>query len=161
MDSLNAAAIHRSLQNWTLVSTRTVCMAEIRGWMEAVARVLTASLFLYRAVLMLLWPGAEMEVMDRDGVLFVPAAFVFVLSLYLLSGLALALGYRTRTAAGLLAVYLFLNTFFMHAPWDGESSEIFMFRLAVLGGLLLFTLHTPGPVSFDGRNMIPVRRSRP
>jgi putative oxidoreductase len=76
----------------------------------------------------------------------------------LLGGLALLVGWKERQAAGLLAVFLIIVTYFIHlAPAlkmvDGmaKSTELMHVRLnlALLGGLLVMYVAGPGRISRD------------
>ena len=76
----------------------------------------------------------------------------------LLGGLALLVGWKERQAAGLLAVFLILVTYFIHlapalkmAEGMVRSTELMHVRLnlALLGGLLIMYVAGPGRISRD------------
>ncbi|TXL65296.1 DoxX family protein [Zeimonas arvi] len=72
-------------------------------------------------------------------------------------GLALVLGYKTRIAALVLAVFTLVASFFFHAFWSMAPEQAFVQQLlfwkniAVAGGLLVLAAHGAGAFSLDGR----------
>lgn len=94
----------------------------------------------------------------------VPIASVLVpLSglLALLGGLSIALGYRAKTGAWLLVLFLVPVTITMHAFWkisDPQQQQLqmamFMKNISMLGGALLIAWFGAGPVSFDARKPV-------
>lgn len=133
-------------------------MKGLPGWPEAFARLLLSLLFLFRAGYMLVLPGRYMNYMVQSGLVAIPFIFVVVLSLLILGGLGLLLGYRTKIAAVLLMFYAILNLIIAPSGWNFESlSQVFLW-LVVIGGLLLVIIHGPGTWSFDKHNLVPVRR---
>lgn len=74
--------------------------------------------------------------------------------------LAIAVGYRTRTAAQILIVYLLPAVWFTHiavshaaADLVTKDQEIFLAlkNLSIIGGLLLLSVAGPGRHSLDGK----------
>ncbi len=130
------------------------------GLSDLIARLLLSGIFLLMAGDMLIHPESVMESMVEAGIPFVPAVFVIMLTLHILGGLALALGYRTRTAALILFFSTIAVAFVFYPPWSSGNWDIFLIHLGICGGLLLVHIHGPGTWSFDGRNMVPVKRRR-
>jgi len=77
--------------------------------------------------------------------------------LEVVGGVALAVGFQTRTAAVVLALFTLLATFLFHAFWAVPAEQaymqqlMFMKNLAVAGGLLFVFASGAGPASFDAR----------
>lgn len=77
--------------------------------------------------------------------------------LEVVGGLALAVGYRARVAALLLAVFTVVASVIFHAFWAVPAEQafvqqlMFMKNLAVVGGLLFVFSAGAGPASFDAR----------
>ena len=88
----------------------------------------------------------------------VPGALLpLVILTQLGSGLALALGWRARLAAFLLAGFCLLADLFFHLHWEAPPPAshfnwiIFIKNLAVAGGLLAIAGRGPGRISLDAR----------
>ena len=84
--------------------------------------------------------------------------------LALLGGLSVLLGYRARTGALLLVLFLIPVTLMMHPFWglaDPHQMEIqrimFLKNISILGGLLMVMHFGAGPISVDERSPITVR----
>jgi putative oxidoreductase len=78
-------------------------------------------------------------------------------ALEVLGGLALIVGFKTRYAAGALAVFTVLASLLFHNFWAMPAEQayvnqlMFMKNLAVTGGLLLLVSFGAGPASLDMR----------
>jgi putative oxidoreductase len=85
----------------------------------------------------------------------VGVAIALVIELF--GGLALLIGYRTRIAALLLALFTLVASFFFHAYWslpaDQQMMQQLMFfkNIAITGGLLAFAAFGAGAFSVDAR----------
>nr|WP_145545930.1 DoxX family protein [Variovorax boronicumulans] len=83
------------------------------------------------------------------------AALAIVVELGL--GLALLVGFRTRLAAAVLAVFTLAASFFFHNYWAVPADKamvqqlMFMKNVAVTGGLLAFVAFGAGRFSVDRR----------
>ncbi|WP_341902899.1 DoxX family protein [Polaromonas sp. YR568] len=72
-------------------------------------------------------------------------------------GLLLVVGFQTRLAALLLAIFTFVITFIFHNYWampaDMQMMQSLMFfkNMAVVGGLLVITAFGAGAWSLDGK----------
>lgn len=65
-------------------------------------------------------------------------------------GLAILLGFLTRTTAIITAVFTLLTAFLFHSNFaEGVNSLMFMKNLTIAGGFLLLTLTGPGAISID------------
>jgi len=79
--------------------------------------------------------------------------------LEVVGGIALAVGFQTRIAAVLLALFTLLATFLFHAFWAVPAEQaymqqlMFMKNLAVAGGLLFVFAAGAGAVSLDARRV--------
>lgn len=87
-----------------------------------------------------------------------PQVLAFATALLeVVGGLALAVGYRARAAALLLAVFTVVASVIFHAFWAVPAEQafvqqlMFMKNLAVVGGLLFVFSAGAGPASFDAR----------
>ena len=82
---------------------------------------------------------------------------ILALVVEVVGGLALILGYKTRIAALVLAVFTLVAAFFFHAFWSVAPDQAFVQQLlfwknvAIAGGLLVLAAHGAGAFSLDGR----------
>jgi putative oxidoreductase len=105
---------------------------------EVFGRIFISALFLIEAVRKFFNPDMSMIYMSDHGVpefLFYPSiAFEIIIPLLLI------VGYKTRIAASLLAVFVLTVTLIFHSHHiidDGMQLTIFLKNLAIIGGLLL------------------------
>ena len=105
---------------------------------EVFGRIFISALFLIEAVRKFFNPDMSMMYMSDHGVpefLFYPSiAFEIIIPLLLI------VGYKTRIAASLLAVFVLTVTLIFHSHHiidDGMQLTIFLKNLAIIGGLLL------------------------
>lgn len=91
----------------------------------------------------------------------VPLAFFLVPAagiMAILGGLSIALGYKAKWGAVLIAAFLIPVTFTMHQFWavsDPMMAQMqqvmFIKNISMLGGALLLTFFGSGPLSLDNR----------
>ena len=117
---------------------------------EVFGRIFISALFLIEAVKKFFNPDESMMYMSDHGVpefLFYPSiAFEIIIPLLLI------VGYKTRIAASLLAVFVLTVTLIFHSHHiidDGMQLTIFLKNLAIIGGLLLIISNKPQICSVD------------
>ena len=117
---------------------------------EVFGRIFISALFLVEAVRKFFNPDMSMIYMSDHGVpefLFYPSiAFEIIIPLLLI------VGYKTRIAASLLAVFVLTVTLIFHSHHiidDGMQLTIFLKNLAIIGGLLLIISNKPQICSVD------------
>ncbi len=77
--------------------------------------------------------------------------------LELIGGLALAIGFKARIAAGALAVFTLLASLLFHNFWAMPAEQVmvnqlmFLKNLAVVGGMLLVVAYAASPGGIDSR----------
>jgi putative oxidoreductase len=75
----------------------------------------------------------------------------------LVAGIAIAIGFKARWAALLLAGFTLLASFLYHAYWSAPADQqmvvqlLFMKTIAIVGGLLVLAALGAGPASMDSR----------
>jgi len=124
-------------------------MTKLYPWAELAARLSLATLFIVAGLGKI--PGYEGTAgyMDAMGV---PGSLLpFVITLEIIGGLAIAIGYRTRIAAFLLAGFAVLSGLIFHSPLDPSEQTQFLKNLAIGGGFLLLVVHGAGRLSLDAR----------
>jgi putative oxidoreductase len=71
----------------------------------------------------------------------------------LLGGLLLVFGYRTKLAAGALALFSLATAIFFHSALGDQNQFIHFFKnVAIAGGLLQAIAFGAGRLSLDGRS---------
>jgi len=124
-------------------------MTKLQPWADLAARLALAALFIIAGIGKI--GGYEgtagyMQAMGVPGALL-PA----VIALELVGGLAIAVGYRTRLVAFLLAGFSVLSGLIFHSPLDPAEQTSFLKNLAIGGGFLLLVAHGAGRYSLDAR----------
>jgi putative oxidoreductase len=75
----------------------------------------------------------------------------------LVAGLAIAIGFKARWTALLLAAFTLVASFLYHRYWSAPADQqvvvqlLFMKNMAIIGGLLVLAALGPGPASMDAR----------
>ncbi len=127
----------------------------LHEYAPVVGRVLLSQIFLISGLMKLFnWAGTEAE-MARHGMPLVPLLLGCATAVELLGGLALLLGYGSRTAAGILFLYLIPTTLIFHNFWayQGTMQQMQLFNflknLAIMGAMALVVGFGPGPCSVE------------
>lgn len=125
----------------------------------AVARVLIAVLFVMAGLNKFAGLEGTAGYIASQG-LPMPSLLAFgAASLEVVAGLALALGWQARIAAGALAVFTLVATLIFHAFWAFPAEQayvqqlMFMKNLAIVGALLFVVSVGAGPASLDQRRL--------
>lgn len=117
----------------------------------AIARVLMALIFILSGLSKIGAADAVrgyMEAMGVPGALLWPA-IAFEIS----AGVLVALGYRTRIVACLLAGFCLMTAALFHHQFADQIQMImFLKNIAMAGGFLLLTSVGPGSVSLDAKS---------
>lgn len=124
-------------------------MTKLYPWAELAARIFLATLFVVAGLGKI--PGYEgtagyMQAMGVPGFLL-----PFVIALEIAGGVAIAVGFRTRFVAFLLAGFSILSGLLFHSPLDPSEQTQFLKNLAIAGGFLALVAHGAGPISLDAR----------
>ena len=86
-----------------------------------------------------------MEGYGVPGVLFVPATI-----LEILFPLFLIVGYKTKWAASIMALFTFAVAIIFHTNFDEGVQMIFFLKdLAIAGGFMIIVAYGPGKISLD------------
>jgi putative oxidoreductase len=125
-------------------------------FLPLIGRILFAFLFILGGINHLFGAGA-----DYAATAGIPAAHMLVPIgglVALLGGLSIALGYKARSGAWLLVVFLLPVTVTMHAFWavtDPMAGQMqmamFMKNIALMGTALMIAFLGSGPFSLDAR----------
>ena len=115
---------------------------------EFVGRVLLSALFLIEGlgkvsiredVIM------YMEDYGVPGILFMPATILVILF-----PLFLIVGYKTKWAASIMALFTFTVAIIFHTDFtEGMQVMLFLKDIAIAGGFMIIIAHGPGKISLD------------
>ena len=86
-----------------------------------------------------------MEEYGVPGILFVPATV-----LEILFPLFLILGYKTKWAASIMALFTFAVAIIFHTDFsEGMQMMLFLKDIAIAGGFMIIIAYGPGKISLD------------
>ena len=112
--------------------------------LDLIARIFISSIFLFSAVSKIITYEATLEWMELTlpGILLIPAIIIeIVFPIFII------LGYRTRLASGMLALFCLATAFIFHFDFSNHTQIIaFLKNLGLTGGL--FFLIVNGPKEF-------------
>jgi putative oxidoreductase len=111
-------------------------------------RILIALIFLKSGVEKFIYYGPTLGYMTKAGLPF-PQALLIISGVVEVGGaLALIIGWRARSAALALVIWMVPVTLIFHNPAAGGEAMIhFMKNVAILGGLLMVFAAGPGALS--------------
>ena len=115
---------------------------------EFIGRLLLSALFLiegFGKISMQENVITYMEDYGVPGVLFVPAVV-----LEILFPLLLIVGYKTKWAASVMALFTFTVAIIFHTDFsEGMQMIFFLIDLAIAGGFMIILVYGPGKISLD------------
>ena len=118
-----------------------------------VGRVLLAAIFVMSGLGKVAAPAATLAYMKAAGLPLAPLGLAGSALVELSGGLALILGYRTRLAATILAVFALVTAAIFHSALADQNQLIHFFKnVAMAGGLLQVVAFGGGRFSLDARS---------
>ncbi|HEY6051790.1 MAG TPA: DoxX family protein [Thermoanaerobaculia bacterium] len=118
--------------------------------LTVVGRILLAAIFILSGVgKITAWSGTA-GMMAAKGLPAPQVLLALAIAFEILGGLSVATGYRARTGALMLIVFLILATLIFHNFWAYQGGERemqmahFLKNVAILGGLLIVVARGPG-----------------
>ena len=115
---------------------------------EFLGRVLLSALFLIEGLGKISMQEdviLYMEDYGVPGILFMPATI-----LEILFPLFLIVGYKTKWAASIMALFTFAVAIIFHTNFDEGMQMIFFLKdLAIAGGFMIIVAYGPGKISLD------------
>ena len=115
---------------------------------ELIGRILLSALFLiegFGKISMQEDVIMYMEDYGVPGILFVPATV-----LEILFPLLLIVGYKTKWAASVMALFTFTVAIIFHTDFSEGMQMIFFLKdLAIAGGFMIILVYGPGKISLD------------
>jgi putative oxidoreductase len=115
-------------------------------------RVMICALFLLSGWGKVNAPAATIGYIESVGLPLATLGFAIAVTIEIGGGLALALGYRSRIAAALIAVYSIAAALAFHRHFADPNQFVhFMKNVAIAGGLLQIVAFGPGRFSLEAR----------
>ena len=115
---------------------------------EFVGRILLSALFLIEGLGKISMQESVIMYMEDygvPGILFVPA-----IALEILFPIILILGYKTKWAASIMALFTFTVAIIFHTDFNDEMQMIlFLKDIAIAGGFMIIIAFGPGKISLD------------
>jgi putative oxidoreductase len=122
------------------------------GTLPLIGRMLLAAIFLVSGFSKLMAPSLTIGYIASLGLPAPILGYIGSMTLELVAGTLLIVGYRTRYVAALLAVYSIVTALiFHHALGDQNQMFHFLKDLAMSGGLLQLVAFGAGAYSLDNR----------
>lgn len=124
--------------------------------LNLIGRFLIAALFLPAGIAKLTGFAGTVGYIQSVGLPSPTVAAVIALVVEIAGGIALIVGYQTRIAAVVLAIFTFFASVFFHAYWAAPADQAFVAQLlffkniAVIGGLFVLAASGAGKFSIDG-----------
>ena len=120
-------------------------------------RWLLAALFLPAGIAKISGFAGTVGYINSVGLPFPTIGALIALVVEVLCGLALVVGFGTRVAALILAIFTLVASFFFHPYWNVSADQqlipflLFYKNIAVVGGLLILAAFGPGGWSLDAK----------
>jgi putative oxidoreductase len=125
-------------------------MRQSRDLMLLLARLLMCSLFIWDGVLQLRNPDAAAQYFQSVHVPLYSIAVWPSVAMHLLAGAAILIGFKTRWAAAVLALFCLATAFGVHLPaGDLDNMTHFYKNLVMAGRFIYVMMFGPGAFSVD------------
>jgi putative oxidoreductase len=126
-------------------------MDNLKPYLAPLGRLLMSSLFLWSGIHKLRNPGGTAQYFANAHI---PAPDVLVwvaIVIEVIGGLAILLGFKTRWAAAVLAIFCLVTAFAVHLPAGDAGNMINFYKnLVMAGGFLYVVAYGAGAMSIDG-----------
>jgi len=127
-------------------------MTSVQRYLPVLGRVLLAVLFVMSGVGKATDPAGTIAYIQSAGLPLPNIAYGIALTVELLGGILLIVGYRTRLVALILAAFTVAAAIGFHAHFADQNQMIhFMKNIAITGGLLQVVAFGAGAFSLDSR----------
>jgi putative oxidoreductase len=126
-------------------------MDSLKYFLAPLGRLLMSSLFIWAAIGKLTNPAGTAQYFASVHVP-APEVAVWVVAIFeLVAGLAILVGFKTRWAAALLAIFCLVTGLGVHLPAGDLANMIGFYKnLVMAGGFLYVVAYGAGAISIDG-----------
>jgi putative oxidoreductase len=126
--------------------------ASTTSWLPLLGRLLLALIFILSGVNKAFAPGPTQAYIAAAGLPLPLVGYIIALVVEIGGGVLLAVGYRTREAALVLAIFTVVAGLAFHSNFADQNQMIhFLKNLALAGGLLQIVAFGAGSISVDAR----------
>lgn len=135
--------------------TATSAMTANNATILLVGRILMAAIFLIAGTRKVLAFAGTAGYFTKLGFPAPEVMVVIAIAVEIIGGIALVIGWRTRWAAWLLALFTLIALLMAHRFWEFDAAQYanqmnhFLKNLAIIGGLLFVATFGPGRASVD------------
>jgi putative oxidoreductase len=131
--------------------------SSLQNSLSLIGRLMLVALFLPAGISKLTGFEGTVGYISSVGLPLATLGAILAIVVEVGGGVALLLGYRTRAAALVLALFTLVAGIFFHAYWAAPADQAFIAELlffkniAIVGGLLAFAAYGAGAWSLDAR----------
>lgn len=120
------------------------------AFIQLFARFLLASVFLANGVFKITDLSGTQKYMAHYGIPLTGVLVAGAVAVEILGGLSVLTGYKAKWGAVVLFLFLIPTTWVFHTEFSDRMQLIQLLKnLAIMGGLLLLTVHGPGKLSLE------------
>ncbi|WP_342316891.1 DoxX family protein [Lysobacter sp. FW306-1B-D06B] len=121
--------------------------------LSLLGRMLMAAIFIISGAVKVANPEATAGYIASAGLPAPEAALIVAVLIEIVGGVALIVGYRTRTVASVLALFCVVTALSFHTAFNDQNQFIhFLKNLTMAGGFLQIAAFGPGTISVDARH---------
>jgi putative oxidoreductase len=137
------------------MNNTTTAPVAYNPYVPLVARLLMASIFLVFGIRKLLAFAGTVGYFTKLGFPMPEAMVVLAIIIEIGGGILLAIGWKTRWVAWLLALFTVIALCAAHRYWEFDAAQYanqmthFFKNLCIIGGLMMVATFGPGPISVD------------
>jgi putative oxidoreductase len=126
-------------------------MDNMKTWLTPLGRLLLSSVFIWTGVSQLRDPAGTGQYFEHVHMPGGAAAVWISIIIHIVFGVALLVGFQTRIAAAVLALFCLGTAFGVHLPAGDFANMINFYKnLAMAGGFLYVVAYGAGYLSVDG-----------
>jgi putative oxidoreductase len=126
-------------------------MDTIKTYLPPLGRLLLCSIFIWAGIGKLMNPSGTAQYFTNAHIPAPEIAVWVVIAIEILGGLAILVGFKTRWAAAVLAIFCLVTGVAVHLPVGDQGNMINFYKnLVMAGGFLYVVAYGAGPLSIDG-----------